>query len=205
MNYKISGHFYERTIGGNTETLRSVLNIKLSNGNLDGPDLIVIMMNPGSSTPSSSTELWDDWNLYEPKRMVEAKPDPTQKQIMAVMENCAFQYARILNISDIRTPKSNVFYEKLVQCKSDFSHSLFSPERKEELARELGDVSIPILAAWGLSYNLLPLSSLAHNSIQHRKVFGLKDPTMPLFRHPYPPRRDWQKQWVEAITEQFKI
>lgn len=90
-------------------------------------DLNVIMMNPGSSRPLNNTE---DESEYLNK-FVEAHPDPTQHQIMKVMENCNLNYARVVNLSDIREPKSSTFYNLLKSDLQNEKHSIFQVENEE--------------------------------------------------------------------------
>ncbi len=86
---------------------------------------MVVMMNPGSSYPLNGID-----NNFLPS---EAQPDITQKQIMRVMDAVGFDYARILNLSDLRTPDSGELYRflksdesSLVDCKYPLktAHSL---------------------------------------------------------------------------------
>ena len=80
------------------------------------PDSLVIMMNPGGSEPmKKSVE-----NLYTYKNInlladslksgddiVKTKPDRTQYQIMRIMEWQQWSHVRVINLSDIRNPKSH--------------------------------------------------------------------------------------------------
>ena len=100
-DFEINGLFYE-----NKNLLcRKYLDIKRNEAISNKPDLMVVMMNPGSSRPEDGNEK----NIIASK----AVPDKTQDQIMKVMNNCNFNYARILNLSDLREAKSKVFYSKL--------------------------------------------------------------------------------------------
>ncbi|WP_272689744.1 hypothetical protein [Providencia sp. PROV033] len=96
--FEVTGLFYE----SNGFKLRKYLNIKRANITLDKPDLMVVMMNPGSSYPLDGI----DNNFFQS----EAQPDTTQQQIMRVMDAVGFDYARILNLSDLRTPDSGQLY-----------------------------------------------------------------------------------------------
>lgn len=85
---------------------------------LNEPDLMVVMMNPGSSYPLDGID-----NNSIPS---EADPDTTQQQIMKVMDAALFNYARILNLSDLRTPDSNELYRFLNSADSSTALYLFS-------------------------------------------------------------------------------
>jgi len=73
------------------------------------PDAIFIMMNPGSSRPLEEVDnvvSEDNINKLEIS-LVPTKPDTTQYQVMRVMHYCNWNHVRVLNISDMRDPKSD--------------------------------------------------------------------------------------------------
>ena len=73
-NFKITGYYYEEQ----GYQFRKYLNIKKVNSNLIAPDLMVVMMNPGSSEPIDKN--------YNGRKETLAKPDKTQEQIMRIMD-----------------------------------------------------------------------------------------------------------------------
>jgi len=86
------------------------------------PDLMVVMMNPGSSAPLNKNE--------NERKITLAKPDNTQRQIMQIMINGNYKYARVLNLSDIREPKSGILYNKLKIMEAEgILHSIFDTKR----------------------------------------------------------------------------
>ena len=91
--YLVTGFFYEIE----KFKFRKYLNIKKENSSLQEPDLMVVMMNPGSSEP---------YQINQINKECITKPDNTQYQIFKIMEEFDFRYARILNLSDFRNPKS---------------------------------------------------------------------------------------------------
>lgn len=95
--FKITGLYYAE-LGFK---FRKYLDIKRVDTDITTPDIMVVMMNPGSSRPIDGI----DNNKLESL----AVPDNTQSQIMKVMLNSNLQYARILNLSDLREAKSNIF------------------------------------------------------------------------------------------------
>jgi len=134
----------------------------------DQPDLMVVMMNPGASSPLSG----DDDERAE----VTAQPDDTQRQIMKVMAARNFSYARILNLSDLRDPDSAHFMSVIrLLDYAGIHHSIFSPQREQDFSR-LFVQSVPVIIAWGAYDRLRPLARRAltrmDNSIQvgQRKV-----------------------------------
>ncbi len=119
-NFKITGLFYQQ----DGFYFRKFLNIVKKDSEIKKPDLMVVMMNPDSSRPLDGNES----NNIE----AEAIPDNTQDQIMRVMKNCNFDFAQILNLSDLREAKSSVSYEKIEELqKHKISHSIFDKKKKE--------------------------------------------------------------------------
>jgi hypothetical protein len=76
-------------------------------------DLLVVMMNPGSSEPIEGEGLSEQ--LLLSKEYVPKKPDNTQSQIMKVIESQGYLTALVINLSDVREPKSTIFARKLKQ------------------------------------------------------------------------------------------
>jgi len=116
--FKITGLFYE--IQG--YKFRKYLDIQKINSSRKTPDVIAILMNSGSSKPINGID-----NASE---ATEAIPDRTQSQIMQVMLNCGYEYCRVLNLSDLREPKSNEFYKKMAELESKLIQRKFQEMKK---------------------------------------------------------------------------
>jgi hypothetical protein len=192
-NFKITGLFYQQD-GYN---FRKFLNIVRKDSEIKKPDLMVIMMNPGSSGPLGVKEN----NNTE----TEAIPDNTQDQIMRVMRNCNFDFARILNLSDLREPKSSVFYNKIEELKKNkIAHSIFDNKRSSDYEKLFVN-NIPVIFAWGVNEKLRELATLAINRIGETKPLGLKKNGFDFaYYHPLPQNYSKQKEWVERISEKIK-
>ena len=185
--YDIRGLFYEN----NGYLCRKYLNIRRKSLNVVEPDLMIVMMNPGSSFPKDE----NDNNVVESG----AALDDTQRQIIRVMNNCNFNYARILNLSDFRESKSDVFYSEIDNLKN-ISHSIFSDRRTEDF-ENLFVKDIPVVVAWGVSKKLEKLAENAIGKINKKNIYGLlKRGTKVLYYHPLPPNFNKQKKWVSEIT-----
>lgn len=191
--YDISGYFY--TLTG--RKCRKYLDIKLKTSISKKPDLMVVMMNPGSSYPVNRID-----DFCKPTSTV---PDKTQDQIMKVMGNCSFEYARILNLSDIRTPKSNDLYQFLKSRESiSFPHSIFSPERAKDF-NELFSKDVPVIYGWGVNKALTELSELAAKTIKYGNSVGLKKiRTKHAYYHPLPRSHKKQEEWVSEISKTLR-
>jgi len=189
-DFEITGLFYE-----NKNLLcRKYLNIKRNGIYFDKPDLMVVMMNPGKSKPK-------DGNNKNTKSS-KAISDKTQDQIIKIMDNCNFNYARILNLSDFRETKSKIFYSKLKELEK-IPHSIFDDDRINDF-ETLFIKNIPIIFAWGVDKRLMPLANKAIKRINVLNPFGLlKKDTISSYYHPLPHNYYEQEKWCEEITEQI--
>ncbi|WP_146131988.1 DUF1643 domain-containing protein [Halomonas ventosae] len=190
--FEVAGLFYE----SNGYKLRKYLDIKRVGLASNEPDLMVVMMNPGSSYPLDSID-----NNSAPS---EAEPDTTQQQIMKVMNAAEFNYARILNLSDLRTPHSSELYRFLRSEESAaVEHSIFSPSRKSEL-EQLFVNGIPVIFGWGVNQALIPLAKLVIETLCISNPLGILKPnTRYSYYHPLPRIYAKQLEWVQHVTSQI--
>lgn len=187
--FEIYGHFYE--LSG--LKCRRYLNIKRVGSNLSQPDIMVVMMNPGSSYPLDSID-----NNTDPS---EAHPDPTQDQIMAVMNNTGFNFARVLNLSDARQPSSTEFYKFLSSSDANsIPHSIFHHSRHEEFLT-LFHLGVPVIYGWGVNSNLEGLARKAINKISEANPIGIKKHGVEwAYYHPLPRIHSKQVEWVRTVS-----
>ena len=188
--FHITGLFYE--IEG--YKFRKYLNIKKKNSLVQHPDIIVIMMNPGASRPLDGI----DNNTVES----EAVPDRTQNQIMKVMEACKLQYARVLNLTDLREPRSNKMFLKVLEMdKKGIPHSVFDDRRKEDF-ESLFIRGVAVLYAWGVGKELKGLAEMAIQRINDNQAVGLKKEGVDwAYYHPLPQVYNKQIEWVDEIIK----
>lgn len=191
VEFEVTGHFY--TSEG--YKLRRYLDIKRVSAAPIKPDLMVVMMNPGSSFPLDGID-----NNSEPSK---AYPDTTQYQIMKVMDVASFKYARILNLSDLRTPDSSELYRFVESAESNaLDHSIFSPNRKTELD-QLFTKNVPVIFGWGVNKALVPLAKQAINTLRISNPLGmLKQNTKYSYYHPLPKIYAKQNEWIQLVTSQ---
>ncbi len=190
--FEVIGLFY--TI--NDYKFRKYLDIKLKTSKKTNPDLMVVMMNPGSSYPVDKND-----NNTKPSVAV---PDRTQDQIMKVMRKASFEYARILNLSDLRTPNSKELYAFIKSEKSkDIPHTIFGSKRKKDF-NSLFIKDVPIIYAWGVNSSLTELAKLAIYKIKHPCPIGLKkDSEKYAYYHPLPRTSNKQAEWVEMVSKKL--
>ncbi len=192
-HFHITGLFYE--VKG--FKFRKVLHIKRKDSQLEVPDLMVVMMNPGKSRPLNGI---DHSNTES-----EAVPDATQRKIMQVMLNCDFKYARILNLSDARETSSGKFYQLIPEFeKEQIAHSIFDDRRTADFDTYFVKGTTTIFA-WGVDSALTELARKALERIGNDNVFGLKKPDTDFaYYHPLPPNHYKQIEWIDKITAQIK-
>ena len=189
--FHITGLFYK--IKG--YKFRKYLNIKKKNSTKKTPDLMVVMMNPGGSKPIDGI----DNNTVES----DAFPDKTQDQIMKVMSACNLQYARVLNLSDVREPKSNNLFPKLLEMdKKGISHSIFDASRREDFD-SLFIKDVPVIFAWGVDKKLQDLAEQAIQVIGEDNPIGIAKNDWAYY-HPLPQIYKKQKQWISEIISLLK-
>lgn len=190
--FEVTGHFYELC----GYKFRKYLDIKRSETSKTKPELMIVMMNPGSSYPLDGID-----NNSLPSQSV---PDKTQYQIMKVMDNTSIDYARVLNLSDLRTPKSADLYKFLnSEDSNSIAHSIFSRSRAADL-RSLFITNVPVVYGWGTNIALAPLASLAIECLRVEKPLGmLKSYTENAYYHPLPRDDGRQLEWVQHVTIQL--
>lgn len=192
--FNVKGFFYKIE----EFTYRKYLDIKRIDIEIEKPDLILIMMNPGSSHPIGTKSFIDIHKKFCNK-IVPTIPDNTQYQIMRVMEKCNFHYARVLNLSDLCESKSNCFYAKIKNLK--IKHSIFQDERESDF-NDLFNTNAKQIAAWGVNNALKNLAESALKKISKNKIGWNKPNIEWTYYHPLPPNKHKQDEWLKNIVEQ---
>lgn len=165
-------------------------------------DAVFVMMNPGSSCPLvEQPDL-----LREDAQLAAAKPDTTQYQLMHLMNAFGWSFVRVINLSDLRTPKSSDLRRHLrafgaagIVC----DHSIFADSRRRELERALQRNSgAPIVAAWGVHPELRIHAQAARMALDMHEVIGLKKPGFDwAYLHPLPRRHSLQVAWRQNMFD----
>lgn len=219
--YDVFGHFYSVEIAsGETVECRSVLEIANKSHTPKNseelskrkPDAVFIMMNPGSSQPlvPVSNHILENQIGKLSISLVRTKPDTTQYQVMRVMHYRQWHHVRVLNLSDLRCSKSSDFmklYGRLEDESGFVSHSIFSEERKSELATKLTQCrTMPLVLAWGLSEKLDPLIERCLSKIaSNRTIKGVpEEGTSNKYRHPLPSLQRQKEEWLDNMIRHFE-
>jgi hypothetical protein len=225
--FRCYGHFYRLNVDGTDPLLcRSVLEItslpRESVGagtdpdDLFGapgaerslPDAVVIMMNPGSSRPiehgDTESLLAMPLSADFRKPLVLTQPDNTQYQLMRIAVFKGWKHLRILNISDIRDPKSPSFIARtkaLEGIEGGDRHSLFSEARSSERANMLKrKPGAPFILGWGQDAGLIPLARQCLGCIEGEQIVTVPAGSDPGFTaHPSPMLQAKKEAWLDAI------
>lgn len=218
--FAVYGSFYDvRLPDGETAACRNSLEIyrhghpatvEPSRNYAHRPAAVAVMMNPGSSKPADRDYRppcyeWAERNgVWSKTPVVPTIPDNAQYQIMRVMAHCGWDHVRVLNLSDLRNPKSSSFMawvkELLPHC--GYFHSLFDAARRAELAQALPE-GTPLLLGWGQDAKLLPLAEKALAAFGERTVFGIAAKRAGLYQYPSPTLQSGKDAWLAAITNQL--
>ena len=188
MDFDVNGFFYTDNFG---DDCRKYLNITRKSTTLISPQLMIVMMNPGSSVPIDETAN----NILTPTLY-----DPTQLQIMKIMDRKEIDFARIINLSDLRESKSSKFYSKIRNSRKDNQHSIFHESRMNDLA-SLYEKNVPVIFAWGVNPALDELTQLACNTLKVSNPLGiLKNNNR--YYHARPRIVSEQRKWLDCILKQ---
>ncbi|MBT8045735.1 MAG: hypothetical protein KJN67_01085 [Pontiella sp.] len=217
--YVCFGHFYELVfMSGERAKCRSVLEIvdhsiqpeNPSDLSEQRPDAVVIMMNPGSSHPKDIYHIDEEIDYPAAahtvrKKLVLTQPDNTQYQVMRIGVANGWKHIRVLNLSDLRDPKSGSFLGKaaaLSELMGGHVHSIFCRERAAECAHALKRKHrTPILLGWGQDTGLLPLAEQCMKRIEAEPVCAAPSDVHTLLNaHPSPMLQKKKLDWLEAIT-----
>lgn len=130
-----------------------------------------------------------------------AEPDNTQYQIMRLMSKFNVKHTRILNISDVREPKSKLFRKRVSKIRYDniLYHSVFSDARAKEFERLVSRNSLYLLA-WGVNSKLKALANQAYRKVKLMNTCG-KLKVDNFYYHPLPQVKSKQIEWLRDIEE----
>lgn len=173
------------------------------------PDALVVMMNPGSSRP-----LTDDFEphivssfaeadkLLLKGKLIPTRPDPTQYQVERVMHRLKWNHVRVINLADVREPKSYVFTDSI---RKKNPYSIFSEERRTALLQLCTNETV--ICGWGMDRKLTPLIDRAVAFLKENqvKVIGQANDAQDIyFRHPSPMMKTGKVKWLEDVFAQLK-
>ena len=206
--YQVKGRFYVLTSSNLTTKCRSLLTIT-DMTTTNNKKLLVIMLNPGSSRPLDNeyleteilvTEIADLNNVS----LIDAKPDATQYQIMRVMNELKYSYADIINLYDIREPKSSLLFGNAKKGKLQNEASIFSDTRHSELHNYF-TTDTTVILAWG---NAKPIQNTEIKAIDKiskltSKIFTVRGNDN-IICHPSRQNHNYKIKWLDNIYGQLR-
>ena len=170
-------------------------------------DAVFVMMNPGSSYPIDPPIEDIRFGIHDflkPKRLVLTRPDNTQYQVMRIAMEKNWRHVRVLNLSDIRNPKSVDFIKQLNDLSKANTHSIFSACRDKECKLALNRKNDPIILGWGQLPELINLSKQCMKRIQKESVVMVEsDINKFLNLHPSPMLQSKKEDWLEQILSKL--
>jgi hypothetical protein len=128
---------------------------------------------------------------------------------MRVAVRRGWKHIRVLNLSDLRDPKSGSFLQKadaLSQLMGGHVHSIFCRERSAERAHALKRKSAtPILLGWGQDAGLLPLAGQCMKCLAGEETRTVPSGIHPLLNaHPSPMLQAKKLQWLETMVQELE-
>lgn len=186
---------------------------------INKPDAIFIMMNPGSSKANKkdyTAPLLTENDIIEYQKidseLIETKPDTTQYQIMRIMKAKNWNYVKVINLSDLREANSNTFCKK-INAISEFDanniHSIFSEKRIAELNNVfVENHNHKVIVAWGVNKKLKNIIELAlENPELERRIGNNKadddNGNFFYYYHPLPQKKEKKIEWLENMLEKL--
>jgi hypothetical protein len=118
------------------------------------------------------------------------------------MENKKWNHIRILNLSDLRSGNSNEFI-KMINKVTNFSHSIFSEGRRDELNSLMKiDKNTNVIATWGINNQLIDLARLCKQRINKCELKGIsKDVHNELYYYIKPMTYSKQEEMLTRLSE----
>ncbi len=179
------------------------------------PDSVFVMMNPGSSEPRElgyvepRVNILDVPDKLKTLRMVFAKPDVTQYQVMRIMVKMGWDHVRVINLSDIREAKSVKFFKIVKEFGNKHSdiHTIFSNVRKfeREAVFRLKKKDSPVVIGWGKDKHLISLAEKAFYYLKDYNTKGLvSNEHSRLYLHPSPNIQKAKEEWLKKMYNILK-
>ncbi|MFC4714303.1 DUF1643 domain-containing protein [Planococcus dechangensis] len=203
--FSVEAKFYHAKIENEQFLMRREARIKRKGSFCTQTDAVIVMINPSNCAQAGETV-----KSAEEAEWIPTKPNPTQYQLMNLMERQGWNQVTLINLSDIcegnmRNFKSieNKFKEAVVP------HSLFQEENAQERADLLGS-SGHLIFAWGSTNVAKRLASefgLFQNgrpeqSYGHAKALVAPETGFP--RHPKPATVADRVIWLEKMEALLK-
>lgn len=200
-SFKVNAKFYHTEVNGEKFLMRREARISRVGTTHTQIDAVVVMVNPGSCQPSESL----DFTSLEKMKMIPAQSDPTQYQLMRLMERMEWNELNIVNLSDICEGNLNNFWAIERKFKSaGIPHSIFQDDNAVE-RNELMANAEHLIFAWGGSDNAKRMAKeyglyeKGRFYAPYQHSIALVHPEKLYPRHPKPALKKDQLQWIQDM------
>lgn len=213
-HFEIKSHFYNLDLGDYILPCRSLLEIKRTNNLFSDtsdsiPDIVVVMMNPGSSIPREEGFIIpmytpDDYRKGVDKPRILTRPDNAQYQIMRLMQHNKWDFVRVLNLSDMRNGNSANMRKDFKEAEErdpQNTHCITSKGREAELVESLETKTNSIIAAWGDIPELYQSAEIM--LAQPKKIIGIPRENGISFRFASPLMKKMKLEWLDLIQKKI--
>ncbi|WP_416144625.1 hypothetical protein [Planococcus koreensis] len=200
--FTVNAKFYHAEVNGERFLMRREARISRIGSMQRKIDAVVIMVNPGSCQPTKAL----DHTLPGRMEMLPAMSDPTQRQLMILMECIGWNELTIVNLSDICEGDFTKF--RAIERKfklAGIPHSIFQDDNAIERTELLANTD-QLIFAWGGSDHAKRLAKeygLFEKGVflpPYQYAVGLFHPVKLYPRHPRPALIIEQFKWVEEMT-----
>ena len=144
--FSVEAKFYHTEIEEETFLMRREARIRRNGAFTTRTDAVIVMINPSNCAQAGKT-------VKSPREAewIPTKPNPTQYQLMNLMERQAWDLITLINLSDIC--EGNIMNFKSIENKfneAGIPHSLFQEQNTQQREELLG-TSVHLIFAWGSS------------------------------------------------------
>ncbi|MFZ3580395.1 DUF1643 domain-containing protein [Virgibacillus sp. DJP39] len=199
------GAFYQLDLSGLSYICRGLAKVSRKGVTTVEADALFVLLNPGSCRPADSDyQLPTFNNQLDRIPLVQAETDPTQYQIMRLMDRMQWNMVYIINLSDLRAGSVKDFKASLDNFEShqNETHSIFSLDRKENI-HSLLSKETKLIAGWGINPLIKNRACHALTYLTEIGVHGLPHVEHPFYYHPYPMIKEKCIKWLENISEKL--
>lgn len=198
------GAFYYLKLNEVKHICRGLAKISRRGVESDTADALFVLVNPGSCKPEDETYEFPAFNEdLKQVPFVQAQTDPTQYQIMRLMERMKWNMVYIINLSDLRAGNMDEFRKlsNYFESNSDNRHNIFSSNRKGILTSLLSKKT-KIIAGWGKNTIIKERAKIALDVLEKlSEVHGIPYEKRPYYKHPFPMLQQKCIKWLDDIQQ----
>ncbi|MFZ3591347.1 hypothetical protein ACOI1C_19490 [Bacillus sp. DJP31] len=203
-HFNIWAHFYKAQAGEKEYLMRSEARIIRKGKESAKTDAVIVMANPGSCSAVDKNAKFEAFPKDGgEKEFVAANPDPTQYQLMNLMERMKWNCIKIINLSDVCTGNFDEFKKFLKEFResNNKSHSIFNEKRLKELENHL-ELNPTLIYAWGGEAAIKQFTRVVIE--KEKKHKGLLHSERSYYRHPRPAKYADRIIWLNEMEVHLK-